>query len=84
MRLSGSTDAPFFDATQECQDMDVNLFYATEEGYSRRFVDFAKSLCERCVFKDQCLAWALKNERYGIWGGKTAREREQMLKGRAA
>ena len=39
------------------------------------------SVCSDCPVKDTCLAWALENEKYGIWGGKTASQREAMTSG---
>ena len=37
----------------------------------------AKSYCEACPVKKECLQFALDNkEEYGIWGGMTTRERK--------
>lgn len=39
----------------------------------------AKKLCASCPVVEQCLDWALENnERFGIWGGLTERERRRM------
>lgn len=36
----------------------------------------AKAICYTCTVKEQCLRYAIENdEEYGIWGGKTRRER---------
>ena len=33
-------------------------------------VEFARSFCERCPVRRECLAAALdRRERYGVWGG---------------
>lgn len=40
-----------------------------------------KNLCARCPVKDQCLDYALSSdERHGIWGGTSERERKFLLK----
>lgn len=44
----------------------------------------AKRICRRCEVRSECLEYALANdEPEGIWGGKTARERVALKKGRA-
>ena len=41
----------------------------------------AKDLCSRCHVRAECLEYALNNnERYGIWGGKSTRERLIILR----
>jgi WhiB family redox-sensing transcriptional regulator len=45
----------------------------------------AKSICQNCVVRDECLAYALATrESYGIWGGLTELERKARLQGRAS
>lgn len=39
----------------------------------------AKKICETCVVREACLEYALiRNEKDGIWGGLTERERRQV------
>lgn len=39
----------------------------------------AKSVCHGCPVKDECLEWALTNdERFGVWGGVSERERRAL------
>lgn len=39
----------------------------------------ALAICAVCPVREQCLAHALaNNETYGIWGGKTARQRQEL------
>lgn len=39
----------------------------------------AKAVCRRCDVKPQCLQYALgHDERFGIWGGTTPRERRKL------
>lgn len=41
----------------------------------------AKSICANCPVRKECLEYALENsERFGIWGGKSARERMLILR----
>ncbi|MER5888626.1 WhiB family transcriptional regulator [Streptomyces sp. NPDC001941] len=43
----------------------------------------AKSVCNGCRVRTECLAYALDNgEEYGIWGGMTERERRALLRRR--
>ncbi len=42
-------------------------------------VRLALALCRTCPVEPECLASALANdERYGVWGGKTARQRRRL------
>ncbi len=44
----------------------------------------AKAICAKCDVREQCLAYALENnERFGIWGGKSERERRAIISGMA-
>lgn len=39
----------------------------------------AKKVCLRCAVSGACLSYALAaDEKYGVWGGKSARERRRM------
>lgn len=45
----------------------------------------AKSVCAACPVVQSCLRWALAaREPYGIWGGMSAEEREQLLTSNSA
>lgn len=42
-------------------------------------VEQTRAVCSACPVQDQCLIYALdENERDGIWGGTTPRQRERM------
>lgn len=42
-------------------------------------------MCEGCLEKSKCLDWALATKQpFGIWGGKTERERREILRERRA
>lgn len=72
-----------------CAQTDPDLFYPDLSSPSR----FAKRVCNGngpdgdpdmplrapCPVKDKCLAYALdNNEKYGVWGGTSERERREM------
>ncbi len=62
-----------------CRGLDPDLFYP-ERGVSTRE---AKEVCRGCVVREECLEFALANgEKFGIWGGKSERERRRIRKAR--
>ncbi|MFI6251467.1 WhiB family transcriptional regulator [Streptomyces sp. NPDC051016] len=64
-----------------CRGRDVNEFFTTD----RRRVREIKNLCANCPVRRKCLAEALRAEdssRYGIYGGFTAEERDQLVRQR--
>lgn len=68
-------------ATEPCvKDAPVDTWYSDDP----RDVALAKSLCARCHIRAECAEYALEHERWGIWGGLTAAEREQLRKEGAA
>ncbi len=63
-----------------CLGVDPDLFFP-ERGASTRE---AKEVCRGCVVQDDCLEFALSNgEKFGIWGGKSERERRRVRRQRA-
>ncbi len=58
-----------------CRGVDAELFFpATEEAAGT-----AKAICETCPVRLACLAFALeRNERFGVWGGLTEKERARL------
>ncbi|HTH72079.1 MAG TPA: WhiB family transcriptional regulator [Candidatus Pristimantibacillus sp.] len=63
-----------------CQTTDPEAFYPEKGGSTRE----AKRICGRCEVKNECLEYALTHdEKRGIWGGLSERERNR-LKRRAA
>lgn len=55
-----------------CGETDPEAFYP-EKGTS---ATAAKSVCTGCPVRTECLEYALaRNERFGVWGGLSERER---------
>ena len=45
----------------------------------------ARQVCMACDVRAACLQWALDHEeRFGVWGGMSPEERQQLAKRRAA
>ena len=61
-----------------CKESDPEAFFPEKGGSTKQ----AKAVCRRCPITEKCLQYALDNEeRYGIWGGKSERERRMILNG---
>lgn len=60
-----------------CAQTDPEAFFPEKGGSTRE----AKRVCVSCDVRAQCLEYALENdERFGIWGGLSERERRRMKK----
>jgi WhiB family transcriptional regulator, redox-sensing transcriptional regulator len=60
-----------------CAQTDPEAFFPEKGGSTRD----AKRICSGCDVKAQCLDYALANdERFGIWGGLSERERRKLKK----
>ena len=78
---SMSLDVLIGTATQEwqeqalCAQTDPEAFFPEKGGSTRE----AKRICQACAVRDECLEYALLNdERFGIWGGLSERERRRL------
>ena len=61
-----------------CAQTDPEAFFPEKGGSTRE----AKRICQGCEVKDRCLEYALANdERFGIWGGLSERERRRLKRG---
>lgn len=72
-----------------CKGMDNRIFFPeVKQGHSSKGVyDQALAVCEGCMFRKQCLDFAIDAEmndirRYGVFGGLTPRDREEYFAGR--
>ena len=60
-----------------CAQTDPEAFFPEKGGSTRE----AKRVCQNCEVRSECLDYALANdERLGIWGGLSERERRQLKK----
>lgn len=60
-----------------CAQTDPEAFFPEKGGSTRD----AKRICTTCDVRAQCLEYALQNdERFGIWGGLSERERRKLRK----
>jgi WhiB family redox-sensing transcriptional regulator len=64
---------------RNCLDEPVETFYPAPGDVEK--LRRAKGICKECTVRMDCLNFALDtNERFGIWGGKSARERSLILR----
>ena len=57
-----------------CAQTDPEAFFPEKGGSPRD----AKRVCAKCEVREQCLKWAIDHdERFGIWGGMSERERRR-------
>ncbi len=58
-----------------CAETDPEAFFPEKGGSTRE----AKRVCTGCAVRSECLEYALANdERFGIWGGLSERERRRV------
>jgi WhiB family redox-sensing transcriptional regulator len=58
-----------------CAQTDPEAFFPEKGGSTRE----AKRVCKACEVRAECLEYALENdERFGIWGGMSERERRRL------
>ena len=75
MGIGLETDAQSWQEQALCAETDPEAFFPEKGGSTRE----AKKICTGCEVKAQCLEYALSNdERFGIWGGLSERERRRL------
>ena len=58
-----------------CAQTDPEAFFPEKGGSTRE----AKRICTRCEVTTECLEYAMRHdERFGIWGGMSERERRKI------
>jgi WhiB family redox-sensing transcriptional regulator len=61
-----------------CAQTDPEAFFPEKGGSTRE----AKKVCRSCEVRTECLEYALEHdERFGIWGGLSERERRRLKRG---
>jgi WhiB family redox-sensing transcriptional regulator len=59
----------------KCLNADPDVFFPEKGGSTRE----AKRICAECPVRVECLEYALEeDERFGIWGGMSERERRKL------
>lgn len=59
----------------KCLNADPDVFFPEKGGSTRE----AKRICAECPVRVECLEHALtEDERFGIWGGMSERERRKL------
>lgn len=73
----GGFDIQSWATDAKCIQAEPDTFFPEKGGSTRE----AKKICADCPVLEECLAYALANdERFGIWGGKSERERRRLKK----
>jgi WhiB family transcriptional regulator, redox-sensing transcriptional regulator len=68
-------DEPDWHERALCAQTDPEAFFPEKGGSTRE----AKKICTGCEVRSECLSYALANdERFGIWGGLSERERRRL------
>jgi WhiB family redox-sensing transcriptional regulator len=77
MRLADADDEGYLAWRERalCPQTDPETFFPDKGGSTRE----AKMICAACEVRAECLDYALANdERFGIWGGLSERERRKL------
>ena len=74
---SSEVEAPSWQEFALCAQTDPEAFFPEKGGSTRE----AKRICQGCEVRAECLEYALAHdERFGIWGGLSERERRKLKK----
>lgn len=67
---------------RSCKNTDLSLFFPVEASATPETVI---RMCAKCPARSECLEYAIEGgERWGLWGGLNARERERLASNRRA
>ena len=61
-----------------CKDVGTDAFYIQDDERSKKTI-YARSVCAVCPIQPECLTYAFKHERFGMWGAMTAAERNYIV-----
>ena len=74
---SAAASVPSWQDQALCAQTDPEAFFPEKGGSTRE----AKRICSGCEVRAECLEYALAHdERFGIWGGLSERERRRLKK----
>jgi WhiB family redox-sensing transcriptional regulator len=72
-------NVPSWQRSANCLGVDPDLFFPERGGSTHE----AKEVCRGCVVRQECLQYAVQNnEKFGIWGGLSERERRCLRRRR--
>ena len=72
---AGDAEEPDWQERALCAQTDPEAFFPEKGGSTRE----AKRICSGCEVRAECLEYALAHdERFGIWGGLSERERRRL------
>lgn len=61
-----------------CKTVETQIDFFSDDKHE---IKLAKSMCRKCTVAHECLAFAVINqEKFGIWGGFTPRERNKITR----
>ena len=81
-RIRPREPLPEWSERSSCKGVDPDLFFP--EGPSAALAQ-AKEICRGCPVRNPCLDYAIdNNERFGVWGGTSERERRRITRARRA
>ena len=88
MALIESDERLEWQESAACREHDNVLFFGADDGESeiekQTREAHARSVCHTCPVKEPCLEFAMEtNQKYGIWGGLTDKERASLKRRRA-
>ena len=65
-----------------CRGTDPNLFYPIGRGrQADQQIEEAKAVCDGCLSREACLAFAVSTRQHrGVWGGTSPEERRRMAR----
>lgn len=74
-RVPGAANGEDWRSRGICAQVGGDTWFPERGGSTKE----AKRVCHGCSVKDECLEWALTNdERFGVWGGVSERERRAL------
>ena len=88
VRLTSATQSGFDNQVRDpreyesplCAEVDGDYWFPEDlSGYGKyENVNLAKRICGNCRHRTECAEWGINKERYGMWGGLTARQRQTI------
>lgn len=61
-----------------CAGVDIRIFFSENLGE----INQARTICNECPIRQQCIDYALFAEEYGVWGATTKGERAKLRNGK--